>query len=148
MRYTFEDFVPDQEIDLGTVTVDRDEMLAFSRRFDPQPFHLDEQAAAESVFGALSASGWFTCALWMRAYVDSVLADSTSLGSPGGSELRWSAPVFPGDDLHCTLTVFSARRSASRPELGLVEIVGRAAVAGGRRDGREVLRFTFTGMFG
>jgi len=148
MRYTLEKFVPDQQIDLGTVTVDRDEMLAFSRRFDPQPFHLDEKAASESVFGALSASGWFTCALWMRAYVDSVLADSTSLGSPGGSELRWSAPVFPGDDLHCTLTVLSARRSASRPELGLVEIIGRAAVAGGLRDGREVLRFTFTGMFG
>lgn len=148
MHYSYEDFTPGQLIELGTTLVDRDEMLAFARRFDPQPFHLDEKAAADSVFGALSASGWFTCALWMRAYADTVLVDSTSLGSPGGSELRWMAPVFPGDELACSLTVNATRTSASRSGLGLVEITGRAAVADGDRAGQQVLQFTFTGMFG
>ncbi|WP_029135540.1 MaoC/PaaZ C-terminal domain-containing protein [Nakamurella lactea] len=148
MHYDYESFTPGQQIDLGSTVVDRTEMLAFAKRFDPQPFHLDERAAAASVFGALSASGWFTCALWMRAYADAVLVDSTSLGSPGGNELRWTAPVFPGDELACSLTVSSTRVSASRPGLGLVEIIGRAAVASGDRAGQQVLQFTFTGMFG
>lgn len=148
MGYAYEDFTAGLDIDLGRTRVDRNEMLAFARRFDPQPFHLDEQAAASSVFGALSASGWFTCSLWMRAYADAVLAGSTSLGSPGGTELRWTAPVFPDDELACSAAVTSARRSLSRPGLGLVEIVGRATVAAGERAGTQVLQFTFTGMFG
>lgn len=148
MHYDYEAFSPGQQIELGSTVVDREEMLAFAERFDPQPFHLDERAAAGSVFGALSASGWFTCALWMRAYADAVLADSTSLGSPGGTELRWTAPVFPGDELASSLTVNSSRLSASRPGLGLVEITGRMTVAAGERAGVQVLQFTFTGMFG
>jgi len=138
----FEDMTPGRIIPLGEVTVDRDEMLAFAERFDPQPFHLDEDAGKKSVLGGLAASGWFTAALWMRQYVDHVLADSTSQGSPGGRELSWLAPVFAGDVLRCELTIVGARVSRSRPELGLVEMTGAA-----HRGGEAVYRLTFTGIF-
>jgi acyl dehydratase len=149
MAYAFEDFMPGTTIDLGTTRVDRDEMLTFARRFDPQPFHTDPVAAAESVLGGLCASGWFTCALWMRAYADVVLAGSTSQGSPGGSEIAWPAPVFPGETLRSWMQVLEVRRSAGRPMLGLVTMRGRTEVAQpAERAGVEVLRFTFVGMFG
>lgn len=139
----FEDFTPGRVFDLGTIVIDHDEMIAFARRFDPQPFHLDEQAGKESIFGQLAASGWFTSSLWMRAYVDAVLSRSTALGSPGGEEISWPAPVFAGDELHATLEILGARRSRSRPEMGLVTLGARL-----RRDGDVVYRATFTGMFG
>ncbi|GGM01736.1 MaoC family dehydratase [Nakamurella endophytica] len=142
-RFAFEDFSAGQHIDMGTVVVDRDEMLEFNRRFDPQPFHVDEVAARESLLGGLCASGWYTCSLFMRAYVDTVLADSTSQGSPGGRELRWLAPVFPGDELHFATDILATRVSSSRPGLGLVEITGTAS-----RAGSPVLTLTFTGFFG
>ncbi|WP_189060003.1 MaoC family dehydratase [Longimycelium tulufanense] len=144
----YEDLSPGRVIDLGRTVVDRDEMLAFARRFDPQPFHLDEDTPADSVLGGLCASGWFTASLWMRAYVDHLLADSTSLGSPGGKELSWLAPVRAGDELRFQLEVLSARRSRSRPEMGLVEMTGTAYRM--TEDGGEqcVLRFTYTGLFG
>jgi len=139
----FEDLTPGRIIPLGEVTVDRESMLSFAAQFDPQPFHLDEEAGKASVLGGLAASGWFTAALWMRQYVDHVLADSTSQGSPGGRELSWLAPVFAGDVLRCELTVVGARVSRSRPSLGLVEIVGVAV-----RGDDVVYRLTFTGIFG
>ncbi|AHI01313.1 MaoC family dehydratase [Kutzneria viridogrisea] len=140
---SYEDLPAGRVIDLGSTTVDRDEMLAFAQRFDPQPFHLDEEAGKRSVLGGLCASGWFTMGLWMRAYVDHVLADSTSQGSPGGREMSWPAPVFPGDTLSFALEVEKARLSRTRPGLGLVDIRGTAH----RHDGQLVLRCTFTGMF-
>ncbi|MCX6464049.1 MAG: MaoC family dehydratase [Pseudonocardiales bacterium] len=139
----FEDFTPGRVFDLGSTVVDRDEMVAFARRFDPQPFHVDEDAAAASLFGGLAASGWFTAGLWMRLYVDSVLSRATSLGSPGGEEIAWPAPVFAGDELRATMEVLDARRSASRPGLGLVRLRARMD-----RAGTDVFRSTFTGMFG
>ncbi|GAB2680433.1 MaoC family dehydratase [Saccharopolyspora gloriosae] len=139
----YDDLTPGRVFDLGTVRIDRDEMVEFARRFDPQPFHLDEEAGKRSVLGGLCASGWYTSSLWMRAYVDHVLADSTSQGSPGGNELTWSAPVFPDDELRFGMTVNSARLSKSKPGLGLVEITGTAD-----RDEERVMRFTFLGMFG
>ena len=142
-RIAFEDLTPGRVLDLGKVEVDRDEMVAFATRFDPQPFHLDEEAGRNSVLGGLCASGWYTASLFMRAYVDHVLSDSTSQGSPGGNELAWLAPVFPGDILHFQLEVIGARRSQSRPNLGLVEITGTAD-----RGEDRVLRFSFVGMFG
>ncbi len=139
----FEDLVPGRVFDLGTTLVDRDEMLAFARRFDPQPFHVDEEAGKASIFGGLTASGWFTAALWMRAYADGVLARAASLGSPGGEEIAWPAPVFAGDELRATMEVVEARRSRSRPDLGLVKL--RAWM---HRGDEVVYRSTFTGMFG
>ncbi len=140
---TFEDFTPGRVFDLGTTVVDRDEMIAFARRFDPQPFHLDESAAAASIYGGLTASGWFTVGLWMRAYADGVLNRARSLGSPGGEEIGWPAPVFAGDELRASMEVLGARRSRSRPELGLVRLRGST-----HRGDVLVLHTTFTGMFG
>jgi acyl dehydratase len=141
-RLAFDDFVPGRVFDLGTTVVDGDEMVAFARRFDPQPFHLDEQAAAGSMFGGLAASGWFTAGLWMRAYVDGVLARADGLGSPGGDEISWPAPVFAGDQLRASMEVLAARRSRKRAELGLVTL--RAAM---HRDAVLVFSSRFTGMF-
>jgi acyl dehydratase len=143
MTIAYEDLTVGRTFDLGKVEIDRDEMVAFARRFDPQPFHLDEQAGRESVLGGLCASGWYTVCLWMRAYAETLLNNSTSQGSPGGSELSWTAPVFPGDVLHFQVEITGRRRSASRPNLGLVEITGTAD-----RGEDRVLRFVFSGMFG
>lgn len=140
--HAFEDFTPGATFDLGTTVVDRDEMVAFAARFDPQPFHLDEGAGKESIFGGLAASGWFTAALWMRAYVDGVLADSTGLGSPGLEDLAWPAPVFAGDELHASLEVLGSRLSRSRPDIGLVNL--RAFL---HRADDVVFRATFTGLY-
>jgi acyl dehydratase len=142
----FEDLPAGHHVDLGTVVVDRDEMLAFNRRFDPQPFHVDEDAARASLFGRLAASGWFTASLWMRCYVDGLLSRSASLGSPGGDEIAWPAPVFPGDTLAAAMDVVAARRSTSRPELGLVTLRGTLTKSTGTPA--EVFRARFTGMFG
>ncbi|MBN9108624.1 MAG: MaoC family dehydratase [Pseudonocardia sp.] len=139
----FEDLTPGRTFDLGTITVDRDEMIAFARRFDPQPFHLDDEAGKQSVFGDLAASGWFTASLWMRAYADAVLLRSTSLASPGGERIRWPAPVFGGDVLTPTLEILDARRSRSRPEMGLVTLGARM-----HRGDTLVYSADFTGMFG
>jgi acyl dehydratase len=141
-RLGFTDFTPGRVFELGTVVVDRDEMVAFARRFDPQPFHVDERAAADSIFGGLAASGWFTAGLWMRAYVDGVLSRADGLGSPGGEQIAWPAPVFAGDELRAGMEVRAARRSRSRPDVGLVTL--RATM---HRGDELVFTSTFTGMF-
>lgn len=138
----FEDLEPGRVFELGRVTVDRDEMIEFARRYDPQSFHLDEDAARGSIFGGLVASGWFTTGLWMRRYVDTVLGDSTGMGSPGG-EVRWDAPVFAGDVLDCRLEVLSARPSTSRPGMGVVGIRGTA-----HRGDERVFTADFTAFYG
>jgi acyl dehydratase len=140
---TFEDLTPGRVFELGTTVVDRDEMVAFARRFDPQPFHVDEDAAKASLFGGLAASGWFTAGLWMRLYVDEVLNNAASLGSPGGEEVAWPAPVFAGDELRASMEILDARVSRTRPGLGLVRL--RALM---HRGDDVVFRSTFTGMFG
>jgi acyl dehydratase len=94
--------------------------LAFAAQFDPQPFHLDEEAARASVFGSLCASGWHTCAMAMRLMVDNFLCESSSLGSPGLESLKWLKPVFPGDTLSLSHTILESRPMASRPDVGLV----------------------------
>jgi acyl dehydratase len=139
----FEDFTPGRIFDLGTVTADRDEMVEFARRYDPQPFHLDEEAGRSSIFGGLSASGWFTSCLWMRAFVDGVLSRSTAQGSPGGAEFGWPRPMFPDDVVQARAVVVGARESRSRPTLGLVEL--RAEML---RGDDVLFRSVFTGMFG
>lgn len=139
----FEDLAPGSVFDLGTTVVDEAEMVAFARRFDPQPFHLDPEAG-ERVFGGLAASGWFTAGLWMRAYVDNLLTRSAGLGSPGGDEIAWPAPVFAGDELAAAMEVLDARVSRSRPELGLITLRGTMVRVS---DDRLVFRSRFTGMY-
>jgi acyl dehydratase len=142
--HAFEDFEPGQVYELGSRTVTEAEILEFARQFDPQPFHLDPEAAKESVFGGLIASGWHTGAIWMRLYVDAMLGGAASRGSPGVEELRWLEPVRPGDTLTGSLTVLDVTPSATRSDRGTVRIRGERT----NQDGVTVLRMTSRGHFG
>ncbi len=121
IRRYWEDFAVGSVHEFGAMPVTREATLAFAREFDPQPFHLDDEAAAASLFGRLAASGWHTCAMAMRMMCDGYLLESASLGSPGVDQLRWLKPVFPGDTLSLRMTVLAARPMASRPGVGLVQ---------------------------
>jgi acyl dehydratase len=139
----FEDLKPGTHFDLGVVDVDRDEMIAFAQRFDPQWYHVNVELARESQFGDLIASGFFTVSLFMRAYVDHVLARAAASASPGLEELRWRAAVYAGDQLAVGLDVLDAAPS-SRPGLGTVTL---AATMTRPADGKEVLYTRFRGWF-
>jgi acyl dehydratase len=139
----FEDFESGQVYELGTRLVTESEIVAFARVWDPQPFHTDPEAAKESVFGGLIASGWHTGAMWMRMYVDAMLG-SAARGSPGIEELRWLAPVRPGDTLSGRLTVLEATPSATRPDRGTIRI--RAEMV--NQDGVTVMSMISRGHFG
>ena len=117
-------FYEDLEIGLtrtfGGYEVTREEVVEFASQYDPQPFHLDDEFAAQTHFGRLSASGWHTCAMTMRMMVDNMMKEkSAGLGSPGVDQLRWKKPVYPGDTLRCETEILEKRRSASRPEMGI-----------------------------
>jgi len=120
MRY-WEDFNVGDTSTLGEKTVDRDEALDFATRYDPQPFHLDEDAAKRTMYKGLIVSGWHTVAMVMRMTVDTYLRDVASLGSPGVDNVRWLKPVRPGDVIRATRTVLETRPSQSRPTMGLVK---------------------------
>ena len=143
-RYHWEDFTVGRVFTLGSVVVDRAEVLEFAGRFDPQPFHLDDAAAAASLFGGLSASGWHTCAMTMRLMCDGYLNDSAALGSPGIDALRWLKPVHPGDTLSAEMEVLEARVMNSRPHVGLV--LSRWRVF--NQAGEDVMTMQGWGMFG
>ncbi|MEO7635484.1 MAG: MaoC family dehydratase [Sphingomicrobium sp.] len=118
MRY-FEDLEVGAETYFGKYEVSREEVLEFARKYDPQPFHLSDEAAAKTHFGRLSASGWHTCAMTMAVIARFVVADEQAgLGSPGSDELRWRKPVFPGDTLHVHSKIVDKTPSRSRPEMG------------------------------
>jgi acyl dehydratase len=140
----FEDFEPGQVLELGSHLVTEDEIVSFAREFDPQPFHVDPDAAAESIFGGLIASGWHTNAMWMRLYVDSMLGRAASMGSPGVEELRWLAPVRPGDMLSGRLTVLEATPSERRPDRGTIRSRGEMV----NQDGVVVMTMLARGHFG
>ena len=106
--------------EFGSIAVEEAEMINFARRFDPQPFHIDPEAAKQSIFGGLIASGWHTASLMMRLFVDHYLSHVASLGSPGVDELRWLRPVLPGDKLSMRVTVLEASLSRSKPDRGIV----------------------------
>ncbi len=116
----FEDYQPGRLYRFGRIEVNRDEVVCFASQFDPQPFHIDEKAAAESPFGGLIASGWHTASMVMRVLVDHYVSAVASLSSPGVDELRWLAPVRPGDILSVGVEIQEARRSQSRPDRGIV----------------------------
>ena len=118
-RY-FEDYLPGSVFEYGTVTVDEREIIDFASRFDPQPFHIDPEAAARGPFGGLIASGWHTGSLMMRLLVDHFVSKVASLGSPGIDELRWVRPVRPGDSLRLRVSILEANRSRSKPDRGIV----------------------------
>lgn len=119
MQY-FEDIAVGATQHFGHYKVTREEVVEFARRYDPQPFHLDDEAAAQTHFGRLSASGWHTCAMTMAMLVENLKANrQAGLGSPGIDNLRWKKPVYPGDTLRCESEVLEKRRSKSRPGMGL-----------------------------
>lgn len=118
MQY-FEDITVGTKHAFGSYHVTREEVVAFAERYDPQAFHLSDEAAAQTHFGRLSASGWHTCAMTMSMLVAHLKAsDQAGLGSPGVDELRWLKPVYPGDTLRCETEVLDKRASNSRPEMG------------------------------
>ena len=118
-RY-FEDYVPGSVHEFGSIAVEEAELINFARRFDPQPFHIDPEAAKQSIFGRLIASGWHTASLAMRLLVDHYISHVASLGSPGVDELRWLKPVRPGDTLSVRITLLEAQRSRSKPDQGFI----------------------------
>ena len=142
-RYYWEDFPVGHTRNFGPMPVTREATVAFARQFDPQPFHVDDDAAADSLFGRLSASGWHTCAMSMRMMCDAYLLDTASLGSPGVDNLRWLKPVFPGDTLSGRLTVLESRPMNSRPAVGLAR--SRWEVM--NQHGEPVLMMEGWGMF-
>ena len=131
MTLSFEDFPPGRFGTFGPRHVTREEILAFAAEFDPQPMHLDEAAASRSMLKGLSASGWHLCSITMRMMFDGFIGRTASLGSPGVNELRWLAPLRPGDDITLDVDVVEARVSKSRPETGIVTFKAVARNAAG-----------------
>jgi len=118
----FEDFKPGRLGSFGPRRVTREEILAFAAEFDPQPMHLDEEVASRSMLKGLSGSGWHLCSVIMRMMFDGFIGRTASLGSPGVNELRWLAPLRPGDELTLDVEVAEARVSRSRPTTGIVTL--------------------------
>lgn len=143
-KYYFEDFKPGDVIHMGERTLIREEIVEFARQFDPQPFHVDEAAAAQSMFGGLIASGWHTCALVMRMMCDSHLNDCASLGSPGLDNIRWLLPVRPGDTIRAERHIVETRTSQSKPMIGIIK--SRWEVRNQRNE--MVMTMEGYGMFG
>jgi acyl dehydratase len=139
----FEDIAVGTKARFGDYAVTREEVVAFAAKYDPQPFHLSDEAAAQTHFGRLSASGWHTCAMTMAMLVEHLKANKQAgLGSPGIDELRWLKPVYPGDRLRCESEVLEKRRSASRPEMGIFK--SRMAVF--NQDDVMVMTFISNGL--
>jgi acyl dehydratase len=142
MRY-FEDFQVGDVTEVGPVSVSEAEIVDFAQRFDPQPFHVDAEAAKASPFGGLIASGWHTTALFMGMFVRGILLDSASMGSPGVEEIRWTAPVRPGDQLTGRVTVTDAKPSANTPGRGTIFTTSEVF----NQDSTLVLRLKARGFF-
>lgn len=121
-RY-FEDFPEGEVATFGPYEISADEIIRFAERYDPQPFHLDAEAARHGPFGGLAASGWMTAGVVMRLLVEGYVPPAASMGSPGLDELRWLAPVRPGDTIRARVTVVSKRTSASRPDRGIIHFL-------------------------
>ena len=117
----FEDFRPGEQLEFGSYTLGEDELTDFAQDYDPQPFHIDDEAARNSIFGGLIASGWHTGAIMMRLFVENVLQDCATIGSPGFDDLRWHKPVRPGDTLRVQANCAATRPTDNRPEIGEVD---------------------------
>ena len=143
VKYYYEDLALTPSNDLGTRTVSREDIIRFAREFDPQPFHVDEEAAKKSPYGGLIASGWMTCAMVMRMMCDGYLAESASLGSPGIDNLRWLKPVRPGDTISVLRKTLEARKSASKPDMGIVKSLWEVS----NQHGELVMTMEGIGMF-
>lgn len=141
---TFDDFTVGEVTEFPPRTVSEEEIIAFAREYDPQPFHIDREAAAKTPYGGIIASGWHTAGLMMRMMVDNILEGSTSMGSPGINELRWIRPVRPGDTLHLRGTVTAVKPSQSKPDRGVISTLYEMR----NQNGDMVLTMRGMGMYG
>lgn len=144
MTLYLEDFRVGQTIELGEKTLSAEEIIAFAREYDPQPFHVDPERARDSIYGGLIASGWQTIGVYMRLLVDALLNDTISMGSPGWDQIRWLRPVRPGDTLRGRLTVLEITPSRSRADRGTARFRGEAR---NQRD-EVVMTVDALGIFG
>ena len=142
-KWYFEDFEIGRPIDLGSCLVSEEEIVRFAEQFDPQPFHVDPDAAAQSIYGGIIASGWHTCSLMMRQVVKGVFGDAAGLGSPGIDEIRWIKPLRGGDTLHVVMTALEARPSGSKPDRGVIKMLWEAS----NQHGDAVATVRSLGMF-
>jgi len=141
MKY-YEDIAVGDTEEFGEYHVTKEEIIEFASQYDPQPFHTDEEAAEESAFGELVASGWHTAAICMRLLVDNMMDERASMGARGVDELRWRQPVRPGDTLHLRTEVVDKRRSESDPGRGYVD----NRMEGINQDGEVVISWVGLGM--
>jgi acyl dehydratase len=130
VRYA-EDFKAGDRFELGSYTVTREELIEFARRYDPFPFHVDDQAAQATMFGGVIASGWMTALVWLRLMHQSFLDYGTTLGSPGHEEMTWPKPVKPGDRLSGHVEIKESRVSKSKPDIGFVRYTAKLRNDGG-----------------
>jgi acyl dehydratase len=144
MPFAYEDFEVGAAVELSAHTFTREEIIGFAQRYDPQPFHLSEEAGKASHFGGLVASGWNTCSAMMGILVRDMLANSTSMGSPGLDNIRWLKPVRVDDTIRLTVRVLDKRVSASKPDRGLVRTRWEAH----NQHGELVLTVESAGLFG
>ena len=142
IEYYFENVEPGAVLQLGSRTVTSEEIVAFAREFDPQPFHIDPEAASHSIFGGLIASGWHICSMTMRLLVEHYLSRAASLGSPGVDQIRWLRPVRPGDTITAHVVVLETRPSQSKPDRGAVKL--RTEVT--NQQGELVMTMENTGL--
>lgn len=143
LKWYFEDFEVGKTIEVGSRTITEEEIISFATQFDPQPFHVNPEAAAGSIYGGIIASGWHTCSLMMRLMVDGFLSEAASLGSPGVDEVRWLKPVRGGDTLTVTTTAVDARPSASKTDRGVIHTLWQAR----NQHGELVVTVKGMGMF-
>ena len=139
----WEDLQVGQVRQLGQIKPTREDIIAFAKQFDPQPFHLDDEAAKASVFGALCASGWHTCAMAMRLMVTEFLCHTSSMGSPGLENIKWLKPVFPNDELRLQTTVLETKPMGKRPDIGMTRNLWEMF----NQHGDKVLHMEGWGMF-
>jgi acyl dehydratase len=141
-RY-FEDYLVGESFEFGDHLVTEEEIVEFASRYDPQPFHVDKLAAGQSIYGGLIASGWMTGSVMMRMAVDHLISPLSSMGSPGIDELRWLRPVRPGDRLRVRATVLASKRSQTKPDRGVIEILQEAV----NQDDEVVMTIRGWGMY-
>lgn len=138
-----DDLEAGQVYELGSKTLSETDIIDFAQRYDPQPFHIDRDAAAKTIYGGVIASGWQTVCLFTRLFVDGLLSRAAAMGSPGVDELRWLKPVRPDDLLHARVEVLETRPSRSKPDRGLAKL--RCVVAD--TSDEEVLTFIVNVLF-
>jgi acyl dehydratase len=144
IKYYYEDLAATPSDNIGRRSISSEEIIRFAREYDPQPFHVDPEAAKRSPYGGLIASGWMTCAVVMRMMCDSYLLESASLGSPGIDNVKWLKPVRPDDTITVVRKTLEARKSASKPDRGIIRSLWEVT----NQDGDTVMTMEGLGIFG